>query len=149
MKKKLLYVFLALILVSHTATAIAVEPIKIGVVMPLSGVTSTLGVPAYQAYQVAADELMTEKGGILRRPIKFIARDSLNTEMETRFIRELFIKENCDIVMAGCGSGVALAAGAVAADLKKLVFILGGNSTRVTEDNFTRYMFRMQAPSNF
>jgi branched-chain amino acid transport system substrate-binding protein len=137
---------LALTLIASSVGA--AEPVKVGVVQPLTGVLSTLGIPAYRAYQVAADELMRDKGGILGRRIEFIARDSSTTETETRFIREMFIREKCDIVMAGCGSGLALAATAVAADLKKLVFVIGGASTKITEENFTRYMFRMQAPTN-
>ena len=136
MKTKLIYVFVAFILLP--SAIMAAEPIKIGVVQPLSGVLSTLGIPAYQGYQLAADELMKEKGGILGRPITFITLDSSTNETETRFTRELFMKENVDIVMGGCGSGLALAAEAVAADLKKLVFIIGGASTKITEENFTR-----------
>ena len=146
MRRKILCLLCLLIFI--TGNAIAAEPIKIGVVQPLSGVLSTLGIPAYRAFQVAADELMREKGGILGRPIEFIVRDSTGTESETRSVRELIMKENVDIVMAGCGSGVALAATAVAADLKRLVFVIGGASTKITEENFTRYMFRMQAPTN-
>ena len=95
------------------APAQAADPIRIGVVYPLSGSQALPVEGLVMGHKIAADEIM-KAGGLLGRQIEFILRDDAgNPELTTRFTRELIMRNNVDWVFTGFGSAVALAGTAV------------------------------------
>ena len=90
-------------------TAFAQEPIKIGVLYPLTGGGAVYGVPAMAGHQLAVEEL-NAKGGILGRKIESIERDDkLNPAAASSTMKELITKDKVDIVLGGLASSVGLA----------------------------------------
>lgn len=123
------------------------EPIRIGVVYPLSGSQALPVEGLVTGHKIAADEIM-KAGGLLGRRIEFIVRDDAgNPELTTRFTRELVLRNNVDWVFTGFGSAVALAGTAVARELKTPTFIFGGKTEKVTTEDWNPYVFRYQVTS--
>ena len=90
-------------------TAFAQEPIKIGVLYPLTGGGAVYGVPAMAGHQLAVEEL-NAKGGILGRKIELVERDDkLNPAAASSTMKELITKDKVDIVLGGLASSVGLA----------------------------------------
>jgi len=118
-------------------------PIKIGIVYPISGVMGTIAIPAYKAHVLAMSEI-NAKGGLLGgRKFKWIVRDCLGKpELETRFCREMLVSEKVDVLHAGFGSAVGLAAAAVVKDVGKGVgFLEGGKTSKIRCERFNRRVF--------
>ena len=87
-------------------TAFAQEPIKIGVLYPLTGGGAVYGVPAMAGHQLAVEEL-NAKGGIMGRKIESIERDDkLNPAAASSTMKELITKDKVDIVLGGLASSV-------------------------------------------
>jgi branched-chain amino acid transport system substrate-binding protein len=129
------------------ASVHAADPIKIGIVYPMSGSQALPVEGLIRGHKLAADEIM-KSGGLLGRQIEFILRDDAgNPELTTRFTRELVMRNNVDWVFTGFGSAVALAGTAVARELKTPTFIFGGKTEKVTTEDWNPYVFRYQVTS--
>ena len=103
-------------------TAFAQEPIKIGVLYPLTGGGAVYGVPAMAGHQLAVEEL-NAKGGIMGRKIESIERDDkLNPASASSTMKELITKDKVDIVLGGLASSVGLAMSEVSKQ-EKVVYI--------------------------
>ena len=103
-------------------TAFAQEPIKIGVLYPLTGGGAVYGVPAMAGHQLAVEEL-NAKGGIMGRKIESIERDDkLNPAAASSTMKELITKDKVDIVLGGLASSVGLAMSEVSKQ-EKVVYI--------------------------
>ena len=91
------------------ATALAAEPIRIGVSGPFTGGSSPMGISMRDGIRVAAAEI-NASGGLLGRPVQLVERDDqARNELGVQIARELVVKEK---IVAGVGivnTGVALA----------------------------------------
>ena len=118
------------------------EPIKIGMVYPMSGAMATVTEGIIAAHKAAGAEI-NKKGGLLGRPVEFVMRDDNgNPELSTRYCRELIMKEKAAWVTGGFGSAVGLAAAAVAGELKSPIFVYGGGAEKITMEEWNPYMIR-------
>lgn len=84
------------------------------------------------------------KGGVLGgRKFQWIVRDSLGKpENETRYCREMLVSENVDILHAGFGSSLGLAATAVVQEVGKgLAFLEGGKTSKLRIEKFNPRIF--------
>ena len=118
-------------------------PIKVGIVFPISGVMSTIALPAYKAHVLAMSEI-NEKGGLLGgRKFEWIVRDSMGKpENETRYCREMLVSEKVDILHAGFGSSLGLAASAVVKEAGRgLAFLEGGKTSKLRNEKFDKRVF--------
>src|SRR4029079_10593835 len=92
---------LAAIGVLSAGTAFAQEPIRIGVLYPLTGAGAVYGVPAMAGHQLAVEEL-NARGGIMGRKIESIERDDkLNPATASSAMKELITKDKVNIVLGG------------------------------------------------
>ena len=126
-----------------SARATEKPPIKVGIVYPISGVMGTIAIPAYRAHILAMTEI-NEKGGLLGgRKFAWISRDCLGKpELETRFVREMLVSEQVDILHAGFGSAVGLAASAVVEEVDRgLAYLQGGKTSKLRNERFHRRIF--------
>ncbi|MBP9015423.1 MAG: ABC transporter substrate-binding protein [Candidatus Atribacteria bacterium] len=80
--KKLLTIILAFLLVGSMSLAYAQEPIKVGVVMGLTGAWASIDTPALNGVKLATEEI-NQAGGVLGRPIELKVVDTKADEAET------------------------------------------------------------------
>jgi len=80
--KKLLTVILAFLLVGSASLAYAQEPIKVGIVMGLTGPWASIDTPALNGIKLATEEI-NQAGGVLGRPIELKTVDTKADEGET------------------------------------------------------------------
>jgi branched-chain amino acid transport system substrate-binding protein len=90
------------------ALAQPVSPVKVGVIIPLSGGAGPQGQHVTQAIQVMA-ALINESGGVLGRPIELITRDDESTPAVGVSRANDLIAQGVSVIIEGWNSPVALA----------------------------------------
>src|SRR3981081_3223369 len=123
-------------------TAFAQEPVKIGVLYPLTGGGAVYGVPAMAGHQLAVEELnakVVSRG----RKIESIERDDkLNPAAASSTMKELITKDKVDIVLGGLASSVGLAMSEVSKQEKVVYISTIPKSIQMTTDKLHKYVFR-------
>lgn len=85
----------------------AAEPLRIGVIFPLTGGSSDMGNSARIGAQVAADEF-NEIGGFLGRRIELIVRDDkADPDTGVQAAQDLVLKDKVTATVGFCNTGVA------------------------------------------
>jgi branched-chain amino acid transport system substrate-binding protein len=83
------------------------NPIRLGLVFPLTGGSSDMGTSARIGAQIAIDEI-NEVGGFLGRPIQAVIRDDkANPDEGLKAAEELVLKEKVTATIGFCNTGVA------------------------------------------
>jgi branched-chain amino acid transport system substrate-binding protein len=83
------------------------DPIRVGIVFPLTGGSSDMGNSARVGAQIAIDEI-NEVGGFLGRPIQAVIRDDkANPDEGLKVSEELVLKEKVAATIGFCNTGVA------------------------------------------
>jgi len=90
------------------AAAQAQAPIKVGVILPLSGGAGPQGQHVTQAIQVMAS-LINESGGVLGRPLEIVMRDDESTPAVGVSRANDLIAQGVSVIIEGWNSPVALA----------------------------------------
>ena len=106
-------------------TAVAGEPIKIGILDPLSSPYNTSSIHDIHGANVAVD-LFNKKGGVLGRPVMILEADDASNpdtavKVATKFIKE----ERVDVLMGTLNGGCALAVSALA-QMENTLFMVTG-----------------------
>ena len=118
------------------------NPIKIGYVMPFTGVASLNTATDFPGIKLAVEEI-NAAGGVLGRPLKVISRDSkLNAEHALREVKDLVVNEKVFWVQGIISSGVARAISNYMKNMKKLFVIEVAKSEKLTGEWGNRYTFR-------
>ncbi|XAH26112.1 ABC transporter substrate-binding protein [Xylophilus sp. GW821-FHT01B05] len=95
--------------IAFSASALAADPIKIGVDGPFTGGSSSMGVSMRDGVRLAADEI-NKSGGVLGRQIQLIERDDeAKNERGVQIAQEFINKEKVVAVVGYINTGVALA----------------------------------------
>lgn len=84
------------------------EPYKIGVVLDVSGKSSSLGVPGRNTVQMLADEI-NKKGGINGHPLEVTIMDTKTNETEAALAAKKLIQQNVLAVIGASTSGSTMA----------------------------------------
>ncbi|MCG8336933.1 MAG: substrate-binding protein [Proteobacteria bacterium] len=117
------------------------QTVNIGLNYPQTGPYSIEGLDQLRAATLATEEI-NSKGGILGRKIRLITTDSKSRVDETRRnVTDLF-NEGALMVFGGSSSAVAIEAGRIAKQRKKLFFGTLTYSTATTGKHGHRYVFR-------
>ena len=133
---------LAAVGILAAAPAFADDPIRIGVLYPLTGGGAVYGAPALVGHQLAIEEL-NAKGGILGRKIESIERDDkLNPATASSAMKELITKDKVDIVLGGLASSVGLAISEVSKQEKVVYISTIPKTIQMTTDKLHKYVFR-------
>jgi branched-chain amino acid transport system substrate-binding protein len=99
----------AAMLVNWSLSALAAEPIKIGVTGPFTGGSAPMGASMRDGVKLAVAEI-NAKGGVLGRPIQLIERDDeAKNERGVQVTQELINKEKVVATVGFINTGVALA----------------------------------------
>lgn len=94
-------------------SAHAADPLKIGVLFPLSGPMALIGNEAYQAAEVARD-IINERGGVLGRKVEFAVADAPDPKSANAEATRLIIREKVPLIAGSYASSLSLAASEVA-----------------------------------
>ena len=139
---------LAFVLALASLSAMAVEPIKIGVAGPFTGGSSSMGVSMRDGVRIAVDEI-NKAGGVVGRPIQLVERDDeAKNERGVQIAQELISKEKVIAVVGYVNTGVALASQRFFQDAKIPVMnnvATGSIVTHQFDDQPENYVFRNAA----
>lgn len=112
--------------------AMAAEPIKIGILDPLSGPYKTSSIHDVHGATVAM-EWFNKRGGVLGRPITLVeADDASNVEAAVKAARKLIREDHVDVLMGTFNGEVALAVSELAQQENKLFMVTGAHITDLT-----------------
>jgi len=117
-------------------------PIKIGVVVDLSGTGALLGSDEKKAAQLFTEEY-NGREGVGSGPIELIVRDGKTSVSEAvSQARDLLYSENVDFIMTGADSQYALAISDMAKQTKTIMFSNNSNNAYTMEAGH-KYAFRV------
>ena len=143
---KLLACAAALALIS--STAVAADPIKIGVSGPFTGGSSSMGVSMRDGVRLAAEEI-NKTGGVLGRKLELVERDDeAKNERGVQIAEELINKEKVVATVGYINTGVALASQRFYQDAKIPVMNNVATGTAITKqfaDQPDNFIFRNAA----
>lgn len=146
MKIKSLLVCIASAGLIAGASAALAAPTRIGVVVPLSGLTSVVGDKVKAAYQLAEQEI-NAAGGINGEPLQFVFADHQGKpDVGAREAERLVVEEKVVALTGSYESGVTLAVAQVAERRKVPYLVPYSASNRITESGL-KYTFRTRPPS--
>ncbi|WP_321793741.1 ABC transporter substrate-binding protein [Burkholderia pyrrocinia] len=126
-------------LVSQGAfAASAVEPLKIGVIVDMSGIYSGIGGPGGV---VAVKMAVRDFGGkVLGRPIEVLSADYQNkVDITATRAREWYDRDNVSMVIESTDSASALALQKLGAEKRKVTIFAGSATTELTGKQCTPY----------
>ena len=121
-------------------------PVKVGAVIPLSGLTSQIGEKVKAAYQLAEQEI-NAAGGINGEPLQFVFADHQGKpDIGAREAERLVEQEKVVALTGSYESGVTLAVAQVAERRKVPYLVPYSASNRITESGL-KYTYRTRPPS--
>jgi len=132
-------------------TAMAQDSFKIGIVSFLSGqAAESFGIPAVNGAKALIDALNKGKApapynkpGIGGLQIEAIYVDEAGgATKQVQEMRNLYERDNVDVVVGYAGSGDCLAVAPVAEELKKFLVLFDCGTPRIFEENNFKYVFR-------
>jgi branched-chain amino acid transport system substrate-binding protein len=126
------------------ATAFAQSgPIKVGVLAAKAGVTAPVGESGLRGTQFAVDRI-NAAGGILGRKIELVVEEESNPKDTVERFRKLALQTKVDVITGVVSTGVGLAIGPVAEELKTVWLAWDGTTQKGVEETMPRpkYSFR-------
>jgi branched-chain amino acid transport system substrate-binding protein len=123
--------------------ALGDEPVKIGMVEPLSGVYEKLAAAELEGARLALEEV-NRSGGILGREVRLFIEDSANdVAVGVTKTRQLIDRDQVDFILGDLNSAVALATMRVTAEKRKLHIVTGGHTDEITGSHCSWNVFRI------
>lgn len=133
-------VVLLVILAVRNSQSSDTGPIKVGVLLPLTGDAGAYGEPARTVYQLAVDEI-NQAGGINGRNINLIVEDSKCTGTDAASAAQKLVNiDKVQIILGGFCSSESLAAIPITEKAKVVLFSVGSSNPGLT--NVSPYFFR-------
>jgi branched-chain amino acid transport system substrate-binding protein len=112
--------------------ATAAEPIRFGLVVPLSGPVAVFGVPQKQAVEIMTDEV-NAKGGILGRKLEIVTYDDqAQAEKTANFVTRLIENDDVSVILGPSTTGTTMAAIPIAQEAGVPLMALSGG-LQITE----------------
>ena len=129
-----------------SSPALAVEPIKIGLVAALSGQSAKSGEALTRGLTIAIEEINAD-GGILGRPVELIRRDDESNPAKGMLAaRELVQREKVTVLFGGLDTPVSLAIVPLANQMKVPFMGAWAAGTSITQNGASdNYVFRVSA----
>jgi branched-chain amino acid transport system substrate-binding protein len=118
-------------------------PLKIGIIAPKAGIAGTIGECGLRGTQFAVDRI-NAGGGIAGRKVELIVEEETNPKDSIERLRKLVLQDKVDCVQGIVSSGVSLAMGAVAEEMKATVIFWDGTTQDGVKETMPnpRYVFR-------
>jgi branched-chain amino acid transport system substrate-binding protein len=128
-----------------STAAFAADPIKIGVVTPLSGTYAPIGQQVRWGLEMATKEV-NAAGGIMGRQIQLLFEDEeANPSVAVQKAEKLFESEKVDFLTGTVNSGSTLAVGQTAERAGKLIATTVSFADSITGDKCSPNVFRVNA----
>ncbi len=135
---------------SSTCAFAAGQPIRVGLIAPLSGGSSDFGTSVKLGAELAVKEI-NEFGGYLGRPIELVIRDDKANPDEGRKVSQnLVLEEKVDFTIGFCNTGVAMKSLDVFQDNQHLLMVPCSTGSALTTKypTATSTIFRVAAPDS-
>ncbi|MEO8345810.1 MAG: ABC transporter substrate-binding protein [Betaproteobacteria bacterium] len=118
-------------------------PLKIGIIAPKAGIAGTIGEVGLRGTLFAVERI-NAAGGIAGRKVELIVEEETNPKDSIERLRKLVLQDKVDCVQGIVSSGVSLAMGAVAEEMKALVIFWDGTTQDGVKETMPnpRYVFR-------
>ena len=137
--------FATALLIQSATSALAADPLKIGVLMETSGVFAVLGQRQLKGMQYAVEEAGGEVAG---RKIELVHEDSEGKpDVGLAKTRKLVLSERVDVMTGIINSAVALAVTPYLSTQKMPLVISNAAANTLTGDKCDRYVFRVSYSS--
>lgn len=135
----------AALLLTASAAALAAEPIRVGVVTPLSGTYTPIGQQVRWGLELAAKEI-NAAGGVAGRPLELMFEDEeANPAVAVQKAEKLFQVGKVDFLTGTVNSGSTLAVGQVAERNDRLIATTVSFADSITTDKCSPNVFRVNA----
>src|SRR5215470_9537490 len=125
--------------------ASAQEPIKIGVLLPLTGPLAKNGIENWEAMQIARD-MINERGGVNGRQIVYVQGDATTPNAAISETERLITKEGIKITTGSFASPIAIAVSQAAERNGAFHWETTGAAEIITRRGF-KYTFQVGAPA--
>jgi ABC-type branched-subunit amino acid transport system substrate-binding protein len=123
------------------------QPIKIGFLNLLTGLSAELGAGMAPGVKLAVDEI-NAAGGVNGRKLEIVVRDEqLKPDVAVAAARELINSEKVDVLLGPLGSNTALAVSEVAKEAKILNFSPSASADAITGAKGHKYIFQLSSTS--
>jgi branched-chain amino acid transport system substrate-binding protein len=142
--------FLTAMLGAASLASAAGQPIRVGLIAPLSGGSADFGTSVKLGAELAVKEI-NEVGGYLGRPVKLVIRDDKANPDEGRKVSQnLVLEEKVDFTIGFCNTGVAMKSLDVFQDNKHLLMVPCSTGSALTTKYppATSTIFRVAAPDS-
>ena len=118
-------------------------PVRVGIIAPKSGIVGTIGECGLRGTQFAVERI-NASGGIAGRKVELIVEEETNPKDSIERLRKLVLQDKVDCVQGIVSSGVSLAMGAVAEEMKALLIFWDGTTQDGVKETMPnpRYVFR-------
>jgi len=127
----------------YVVRALGEEPIKIGMVDPLTGVLSALAQSEVDGARYAEAEI-NKKGGILGRQVQLLVEDSANdVGTGVQKTRMLIDRDRVNVIFGNVNSGIAYAMAQLTHEKKVLHIVPGGHTDPITGTGCKWNVFRV------
>ena len=123
----------------------AEEPIRIGVLLPLTGPLAKNGIENWEAMQIARD-MINERGGINGRKIEYLQGDANTPNAAISETERLISKDGVKITTGSFASPIAIAVSQAAARHNVFHWETTGAAEIITRRGF-KYVFQVGAPA--
>ncbi|MEW5734839.1 MAG: ABC transporter substrate-binding protein [Thermodesulfobacteriota bacterium] len=144
--KKILFAVAALSLI-FAGVCLAADPIRVGIVLPLTGKLANFGEIEKNSFTMALEKI-NAAGGVSGRPIELVIEDTTGKpEVARSAIEKLISRDNVVMVGGGYSSSATWAAVAVAQQRKTPFLVNTGSADNITEQGWN-YIFRLNPPAS-
>ena len=127
----------------YVIKALGDEPVKIGMVNPLTGVLSALAQSEVDGAKFAEAQI-NKKGGILGRQVQLLVEDSANdVGTGVQKTRKLIDRDQVAAILGDVNSGIAYAMSQVTNEKKVFHVVPGGHTDPITGTNCKWNVFRV------
>ena len=118
-------------------------PIRVGIIAPKAGIAGTIGECGLRGTQFAVDHI-NATGGIAGRKVELLIEEETNPKDSIERLRKLVLQDKVDCVQGIVSSGVSLAMGAVAEEMKALTIFWDGTTQDGVKETMVnpRYVFK-------
>jgi branched-chain amino acid transport system substrate-binding protein len=124
-------------------SAIAADPIKIGIIQGLSGPYEIYGKAEVTGFKMGLEYFTKGTNKILGRDVKLFIEDTqLKAARAKMLLTKLYSDDKVDLVIGPTSSGVALAILPVAQQFKKILIVEPAVADAITGKAWNRYIFR-------
>jgi branched-chain amino acid transport system substrate-binding protein len=136
---------LTLALALPAGVALAADPLKVGILLPTTGVFAPVAKEQLNGFQLAVEEAGGEVAG---RPLQLIIEDTEGKpDVGLAKARKLVISERADVLAGIVSSAVALAVAPYTSSQKVPLVISNASANAITGEKCDRYVLRV-APSS-